>query len=94
MPTTSAAYMREYRARRKAADDIHETALIGAAISADLVRAEDRIRELEAEVAHLKRELAARASGLPITVVRAATALDEPQWVPEYRPVPKPGKRK
>jgi len=78
-----AAYMRDYRAKRKTPAPVS-----GLDFAVDLARAEDRIRELEAEVARLKRELAARPMapterGLPIGA--------RPH---EFRPVPKPGKGK
>lgn len=55
-----AAYMREYRRRQKAG---RETKIIEDYGSVSLAAAESRIHELEAEVARLKRELAARPSG-------------------------------
>jgi hypothetical protein len=52
-----AAYMRQYRTRKK----IDLTTTPGRIEAAfDIIKADVRIRELEAEVARLKRELAAR----------------------------------
>jgi uncharacterized small protein (DUF1192 family) len=60
MPSNSAEYMREYRARKKAAHEDYDAAkpTIGRIKS----ECHDRIAELEAEVARLKRELAARTT--------------------------------
>jgi hypothetical protein len=61
MPSNSAEYQRAYRARRRAATRLTETT------AAD--SAQDRIRELEEEVARLKRQLAeaTRSAAEPAT---------------------------
>lgn len=58
MSRDRAAYMREYRARQKAREGILIGDLIGT--DADLDAANERIRELEEEIRHLKAELAKR----------------------------------
>ena len=80
MPSNSAEYMREYRARKKAAKVVDLTT-VGGRVEAtfDLVRANVRIAELEAEVARLKRELASRPAP-----VQAHSFNSRP-----FRPVPK-----
>lgn len=54
----NAAYMRDYR-RRQRSEQIKNTTMPSAVV-ADLLTAQDRIRELEAEVRHLRAELAKR----------------------------------
>lgn len=64
-----AAYMRAYRARRRA-EDVEDVAALEAASTADWrnakplaqVEAELRVEELEEEVRHLKAELAKRSN--------------------------------
>jgi hypothetical protein len=58
-----AAYMREYR-RRQRRETVMNTTMPAQAVR-ELIDAQDRIRELEAEVARLKRELAGRPVGPP-----------------------------
>lgn len=70
-----AAYMREYRAKQKPEP------------VPGLDEARERIAVLEAEVARLKRELAART--IPFEYGAAAGFNTRP-----FTPVPKPGKRK
>ena len=53
-----AAYMREYRKRQRREVVMNTTMPVQAV--RDLIDAEDRIRALEAEVRHLKAELATR----------------------------------
>ena len=53
MSKTNAEYMRAYRARKKVMPIVSD-------IPAELTRRDDRIAELEAEVKHLKAELAKR----------------------------------
>ena len=63
MSKTDAEYMRAYRARRKAEADARETAairLIDKTVEHDQRPLLKRIAELEAEVKHLKEELAKR----------------------------------
>jgi hypothetical protein len=93
MPSNSAEYQRAYRARRRAATRLAETTAADAA--------QDRIHELEEEVRHLKRELAAatRSAAEPATFAaprrragRVARGAEEPadrQWsgpIPKIRP--------
>ena len=79
MSKTDAEYMRAYRARRKAAQE--ESAIFAHPLASDLIIRDDRIAELEAEVKHLKAELAKRP------VVAPVGGFGRPQ------PAPKPGRR-
>lgn len=65
MKRDRAAYMREYRKRQRR-ETVMNTTMPAQAVR-ELIDAQDRIRELEAEVARLKRELAGRpAPGLTL----------------------------
>jgi uncharacterized small protein (DUF1192 family) len=61
MSRDRAAYMREYRKRRRR-ETVMNTTMPAQAVR-ELIDAQDRIRDLEAEVARLKRELALRPAG-------------------------------
>jgi len=77
MSRDRAAYMRDYRKRQRR-ETVMNTTMPAQAVR-DLIDAEDRIRALEAEVRHLKAELATRP-GAPGFNTRPFT------------PVPKKGK--
>jgi hypothetical protein len=81
-----AAYMRDYRAKRK-----------GPEPASGLDEARERIAVLEAEVARLKRELAERPAPLEYGGARYNTrtsSIGTDSWTPEFRPVQKPKKGK
>lgn len=81
MPKSRAAYMREYRARRRVDRAMTSGGeYIGRETAEGLVAQADRIRALEAEVARLKRELAAHPA--------LGTFNSRP-----FTPVPKPGRK-
>lgn len=85
-----AAYMREYRARHRAAKMTGPTYQLDVAIQ--------RVAELEEEVRQLKAELAKRppAPVLHPNPILAAMGLDvngNPPGI-EFRPVPKPSQRR
>lgn len=63
MARDRAAYMREYRKRQRR-EQIMDTTMPAQAVR-DLVETQDRVRELEAEVRHLKAQLAQRPSIVP-----------------------------
>ena len=84
MSKTDAEYMRAYRARRKAEQSV--------AIEPLSLR-DDRIAELEAEVKHLKAELAKRPPEPEIYRRLGAKVLSE--FAPaDFRPVPKPAPKR
>lgn len=88
MTRDRAAYMREYRARKKAAHEDYDAAkpTIGRIKS----ECAERIRQLEEEVRHLKAELANRPMGLVIGPGRRPpVVLDEDYSKRPIRPVPK-----
>ena len=78
MSRDRAAYMREYRKRQRR-ETIMNTTMPAEAVR-QLTDAQDRIRELEAEVARLKRELTSRPMAGPSFNSRG------------FHPAPKPGK--
>jgi uncharacterized small protein (DUF1192 family) len=89
-----AAYMREYRARRKTKVTDMTTVPGRIAAAFDIAKAEMRIAQLEEEVRHLKAELAKRQ---PTHELDALTSLREPATLPvrgqfntrPFTPVPK-----
>jgi hypothetical protein len=83
-----AAYMRDYRARKKVkvVDLTTTEGRIGA--SFDIVKADLRIAELEEEVRHLKAELAKRPSVGAITMKPRDDLKMTDAWA-HSRPVPK-----
>jgi predicted ABC-type exoprotein transport system permease subunit len=79
MSKTDAEYMRAYRARRKAEQSI--------AIEPLSLR-DERIAELEAEVKHLKAELAKRPEVRPL--VAPVQHVPGHTYQQDFRPAPKP----
>jgi hypothetical protein len=71
MSRDRAAYMREYRKRQRR-ESVMNTTMPAQAVR-DLIEAQDRIRELEAEVRHLKAELAKRPAPTIIPTERFNT---------------------
>ena len=75
-----AAYMREYRARRRIATDV--IFRVAEDDAREVVRLEVRVQELEAEVRHLKAELAARP---PRVVLPTLDRFGAPRPAPKSR---------
>ena len=89
-----AAYMREYRARKRVGPQLEALAETFEA-SGKIARAADPVAELarqlaeaHEEIRRLKRELAARPSPFRARLGNVGSS------IPEYRPVPKPSQRR
>lgn len=88
MPSNSAEYMRSYRARRKEAATDDESIAYTSTVEAHV--AQERIAELEAEVLHLKAELAKRPTAGKYDPAALKTLYAEERFnTRPFTPVPK-----